>query len=258
MIFDHTEEEDLNDYLKHLSIKENIDPQNYNNLSKLKAPRSKFYSNADLKNYAKEHKTQIYNQFQSQMQGLQSPGHGVSANNPKNYNINYNINQNINQNINHRLNQGKVLMDYQQWEGQNFQAHVNNFAQNGAPHLPQSYNSPNPVKFYASSPNDSGNFSLGEEYNNINFISLRPTPKRNQSSGNIDQSKRKDSTSKIKASLFMSADKEEKGEDFADLQELMNSITGDLWDYAKSQKGSRYLIYFYFYYFLKKPSKAVE
>ncbi len=40
----------------------------------------------------------------------------------------------------------------------------------------------------------------------------------------------------------MSADKEEKGEDFADLQELMNSITGELWDYAKSQKGSRYLL----------------
>jgi hypothetical protein len=199
----------------------------------LKAPRSKFFSNADLKQHAKEHKEHVLDKFSSQMQG--------SINNP-NFNLNYNINQNItqgySQNGNPRANQEKVLLEFGQWQGQNIYPHVNNFIQNGG-HLPNLYQSPNSIKFYSASPNDSGNFSLGDDYNNINFIPMRPAPKRNQSSGNLENKSRGNSSSKIKTSLFMSADKDEKGEDFADLQELMNTITGDLWEYAKTQKGSR-------------------
>ena len=138
--------------------------------------------------------------------------------NPYNYNINYNISQNINQNINGTKSSGD-------WDRPS----------NSSNRLDRVYsNFQNSNKFYHSSPNDSGNFSANEEVTNIMVA-----PKRTFSNNLPDLSKRQ-SQFKAKTSLFMSVDKEEKGEDFADLQELLDSITQDLWDYAKTQKGSRY------------------
>ncbi len=186
----------------------------------MKAPRSKFHSNADLRHYAKEHKNQLYNQFQSQLQGHPSANY-----NPYNYNINYNISQNINQNINGGKSGG--IWDHKISESK--------FAHRSEQRMDRQYpglSSPHVNKFYSASPNDSGNFSMGEEL--INFM---VPPKRTNSSYVVDS--KRQSSFKAKGSLFMSADKEEKGEDFADLQELLDSITDDLWDYAKTQKGSR-------------------
>jgi hypothetical protein len=206
----------------------------------MKVPRSKFSSNVDLKQFANDHKTRIYNQFQN---NLQSQMQNYNSNN---YNINYNLNQHINQNINPKSGQGRMPnipsnSNEPQWNN-NFHSNYDNNAFLAQAQLnEQMCNSPNFQKLYSASPNDSGNlnFSLGDEYNNLNFISLRPTPKRTNST--TDALKRQPSGTKMKTSLFMSADKEEKGEDFADLQELMNSINVDLWEYAKSQKGSRNL-----------------
>jgi hypothetical protein len=179
----------------------------------MKVPRSKFNSNADLKLYAREHKNQLFSQFQSQIQSQSGMNY-----NPYNYNINYNISQNINQNINGGKSIGALDRPSNRLDRAN-------------PNYNHSY------KLYNSSPNDSGNFSTNEEVSNL----IMP-PKRTFSNNIPDLSKRQLSHFKVKSSLFMSAEKEEKGEDFADLQELLDSITVDLWDYAKTQKGSRFEI----------------
>jgi hypothetical protein len=90
--------------------------------------------------------------------------------------------------------------------------------------------------------NDSGNFNLEENNNhgcgNI-FPLIRPQPKKTNSSSKIDVQKM---SLKNRNSLFMNVcDKEEKGEEFADLQELISSINMPLWEYAKTQRGSRSL-----------------
>jgi len=92
--------------------------------------------------------------------------------------------------------------------------------------------------------NDSGNFNLEEDstqmyYNNV-FGSIRPHPKRTNSASQIEIKKMSGKSGR--GSLFMNVlEKEEKGEDFADLHELMKSINIPLWDYAKTQRGSRNL-----------------
>jgi hypothetical protein len=86
--------------------------------------------------------------------------------------------------------------------------------------------------YMSQSPNDSGNVSLLDDFNN--FLSLKPVPKR--ASSNIDVKK----TNKPKSSLFLN-DNDDKCDEFEDIHELLGSITCELWIYARSQKGSRNL-----------------
>lgn len=146
--------------------------------------------------------------------------------NPYNYNINYNISQNINQNI----NGGKSYGTWDRPDSKFFHRSEDRNERIFSGHLQNL--SPNPNKFYNSSPNDSGNFSVNEE-----IINLFVPPKRTVSNNILESTKR--TPMKPKTSLFISADKDDKGEDFADLDELLDSITMELWDYAKTQKGSR-------------------
>jgi hypothetical protein len=176
---------------------------------KNKIPRGKFNTNIDLSQYAKDHKNQIFNQFQSQIQNQMQFT-------PNNYNINYNINQNISKHYKPLLtNTHTPLKVPQQFNNYNFSNTIENFS------------------------NSSILNSLCDEDSNSNFIPIRSITKKSNSSINIKGSiplpKNKGS------SLFLNADKEEKGDDFCDLQELLDSINIDLWEYAKTQKGSRNL-----------------
>ena len=96
----------------------------------------------------------------------------------------------------------------------------------------------------SSSPNSSGIFSNGsnsDENNSTYYDNDFMTHKRNDCRDN-----QKTSFKKVPSSLFMN-ENEPKGEDFADLEELKNSTNMDLWDYAKTQKGSRYTHSIYFH-----------
>lgn len=185
-------------------------------------PRSKFHSSSDLRNFAQEYKNQLYNQFQNQ----------IMNENATKFNINYNINQNINHNVGqvtfNNYNGGNKWSDYNSG---------NNSFQNEPIKFSPIRNLLNSNSSHVSDYPDSENTSLIEGCNNLNFISLRPTPKRNQSTGHLDT---KAVSQKPKASLFMS-NEVDKGDEFENLDELMKSITCNLWDYAKTQKGSRNL-----------------
>jgi hypothetical protein len=182
-----------------------------------------------LKEYTKDYKNQLQHQFQNQITQL--------GNN--NFNINYNINQNINQNI--QIPRQNSNNSHKAWE-----CSSPTFNPNFAPYL-GNQNFYNIMNRFSSSPNDSPNVSFGEEnyYNsgigNKNLPSVRPQPKRTNSSGHIDVSSRKGPSLKTKTSLFMSLEKEEKCDEFEDIHELVGSISSELWDYARSQKGSRNL-----------------
>ncbi len=91
--------------------------------------------------------------------------------------------------------------------------------------------STNHVTYISHSPNDSGNVSLIDDFNN--FLSLKPVPKRINS--NLDVKKKN-----AKSSLFLNND-DEKCEEFEDVQDMINTINCEVWIYARSQKGSRNL-----------------
>ena len=229
----------------------------------MKAPRHRFHSSGDIKQFAKDYKNQMQLQFQNHLQNQmqnqnQIPNHGA------NYNINYNINQNILQNIippNTQMQSGKTShysqnLQNQQQKYENYQNNMpvnynNNNYNNSGNNLPRfqdqihkTYFSP--LQHYmpaSASPDDSKNFSFGDDSScNMPFMSLRPQPKRINSSGNLELQKKssQNSVGKIKSSLFMmNNDKEEKGDDFNNVQEVLDSITCELWEYTKTQKGSR-------------------
>jgi hypothetical protein len=83
---------------------------------------------------------------------------------------------------------------------------------------------------------DSQNVSF-DGSNDVEFFSLRLAPKRNNSSTNLEAN---NSTGKKKTSLFVNNDFD-KGDDFENLDKLIESLNGSLWDYAKTQRGSRNL-----------------
>lgn len=100
-----------------------------------------------------------------------------------------------------------------------------------------------------SSLNSSGIFSNGsnsDENNSNNYDNNYINNKKCDYREN-----QKTSFKKASSTLFMS-EQEPKGEEFADLQELKNSTNMELWDYAKTQKGSRYILYFIFFRNLQK------
>lgn len=190
----------------------------------------KFDSNMDLKQYAKDQKSNYYNQFQNQIRSqIPNP---VNFNNPNNYNINYNINQNINKNINQHIHKPYNL------ENNPIAPIETRYISNCS-----KYEDPSEIKIFPFSHNDSGTFSLNEEHSMNDYQSIKPVSKRYNSSSFLKSSIYPQLItplpSKPKASLFMTSDKEEKGDDFANLEELLESITGEIWDYAKTQKGSR-------------------
>jgi hypothetical protein len=84
--------------------------------------------------------------------------------------------------------------------------------------------------------NSSGIFSNGSNsdennannYDNDYYINKKCDSRENQ----------KNSFKKVSSTLFL-GEHEPKGEEFTDLQELKNSTNMELWDYAKTQKGSR-------------------
>jgi hypothetical protein len=80
-------------------------------------------------------------------------------------------------------------------------------------------------------------YSAGEnDFFSNTYPPVLPEPKRTASNSNIE----KKMMYKSKNSLFMSLmDKDEKGDEFANLAELMSTINCSLWEYAKLQKGSR-------------------
>lgn len=70
-----------------------------------------------------------------------------------------------------------------------------------------------------------------------------PRKSRSNMNPNIDSPQKKSNFLNIKnkASLFNNNEKDDKGEDFNDLEELLGAIECELWLYASSQKGSRNL-----------------
>lgn len=100
-----------------------------------------------------------------------------------------------------------------------------------------SYNSNNnQTKISTPSLNSSGNFSScsnSDDNNHVHYENYFMNQRRNDLR---DENKRP--IKKVYSSLFMN-EKDTKGEDYADLQELKASIPGTLWEYAKTQRGSR-------------------
>jgi hypothetical protein len=92
--------------------------------------------------------------------------------------------------------------------------------------------STNSGTYISCSPNDSSNASILEDFNN--FLSIKPVPKRFNS--NLDVKK-----IKTKNPLLGNNEKDEKCEEFEDINDLLSSINCELWIYAKTQKGSRNL-----------------
>jgi len=135
-----------------------------------------------------------------------------------------------------------VFPNYRKTESPGFSNHIMNNGNNQIFYEPSvHYTTKNFIR-NPNSLNDSGNFNLEEDNKhgcgNI-FPLIRPQPKKINSSSKIDIHKM---ALKNRNSLFMNVcDKEEKGEEFADLQELMSSIDMTLWEYAKTQRGSRSL-----------------
>lgn len=104
--------------------------------------------------------------------------------------------------------------------------------------------------------NNNENFSLNNSMNfpgfeepqylkhQMQFHTPGNSPGRMRPNFNPNYSEQKKSnfhSKQNKASLFNNLDKEEKGEEFKDLEELLSSIDCELWLYASSQKGSRNL-----------------
>lgn len=212
----------------------------------MKMPKSRFHSSNDLKQYASEYKNQLFSKFQNQL--LQNGG-TVNNININNYNISSNgggncypyFNQQQQQhefNSNYGVNsvnyekQTVVHPQYSRWNNNNF----------GSFTTPQEISSFSPIskpldlanKFYDAA--DSQNVSF-DGSNDVEFFSLRLAPKRNNSSINLDANK---CTAKKKTSLFVN-NEAEKGEEFENLDALLESLTMPLWDYSKTQKGSRNL-----------------
>jgi hypothetical protein len=147
--------------------------------------KSRFNSSGDVRQFAKDYKSQLYNQFQNTIS----------------------------------RNMTSAFAKRQE----------NNFSNFGQGQLDQFH--------FFQGANDS-NLSIIEDFNNLNFAPVRPQPKRTNSSGNLE-CKSKGST-KAKNSLFIS-DKDDRCEDFDDIQHLLNSINCELWVYSRTQKGSRNL-----------------
>jgi hypothetical protein len=210
-------------YIYYIYI-QNVNTINLNQQESLsKISRNRFNSTGDLKQIADQLKNNSYNNLHNlinsnkfvQNQNLSSqksnqmPGLGVFSHHRKSDSQNYST----------------VYRGSQMFYDSNAGYSPNNFIR-----MPHSLN-------------DSGNFNLEDNhsqmfYNNM-FPSIRPQPKRTNSSSQIEVKKM---SCKNRNSLFMSViDKEEKGEDFADLREVMSTINVPLWEYAKTQRGSRNL-----------------
>jgi hypothetical protein len=162
--------------------------------------RSRFNSSGDVRAFARDYKNQLFNHFQNT----------ISRNVPSAFGANNNQRQRDTKTpeVNYN-NYGHVYFDQY------------NFG------IFNPYNSAN----------DTTNSSILEDFNN--FLSLRPQPKRTNSSANLDYKSRV--VPKSKNSLFQSSDKEDRCEDFEDVQQLLSSIDCELWVYARTQKGSRNL-----------------
>ena len=97
------------------------------------------------------------------------------------------------------------------------------------------------------SPTNSMNFPVFEEpfqKPQIQFHTPGNSPGRQSHNFNPNFAEQKKSSfhsKQNKASLFNNFEKEEKGEEFKDLEELLSAIDCELWLYASSQKGSRNL-----------------
>ena len=150
----------------------------------MKISRSKFYSSGDLKQYAKEYKHEKISQFTNQIQNQM-----LNYNNK--YNINYNINQNINQNFtpNKIQNANPIYQNMSSFNQKNFDPNnIYGPTYNNQIQIQQHQEQVN-YKF-SSSPNDSRNFSVDSDLMS-NFISVRPQPKRINSSFLLDGAKTK-------------------------------------------------------------------
>ena len=86
--------------------------------------------------------------------------------------------------------------------------------------------------------NISGNYSTSSNSDENTAINCEQQSNSNRRSDSKEECNRP--IKRVSSSLFLN-DKDSKGEDFADLEELMSSIKIDLWEYAKTQKGSRNL-----------------
>jgi hypothetical protein len=166
--------------------------------------RSRFNSSGDVRQLAKDYKNQLYTQFQNtvarNIPSAFGKKEGMASTKPSSSSVGGDFNYN---------NFGQVKVDQ--------------------------YN----FGIFQQSANDTSNLSLLEDFNNLNFMSLRPQPKRTNSSGNLDF---KPKGGKAKGSLFFNSEKsDDRCEDFEDIQHLLGSISCELWVYARSQKGSRNL-----------------
>ena len=218
----------------------------------MKMPKSRFHSSTDLKQYASEYKNQLFSKFQNQL--LQNTGTvnnininniningGINHNNSHNNYFNNNYNGNYdNMYDNYGINQVNyeqqtiVHPQYSKWGNNNH----GNFT------TPQELTSFSPIskpldfggKVYDAA--DSQNVSF-DGSNEVDFFSLRLDPKRRNSASNLNINAAK-YTIKKKTSLFMNSEAD-KGDDFDSLDALIESLNGTMWDYAKTQRGSRNL-----------------
>ncbi len=86
--------------------------------------------------------------------------------------------------------------------------------------------------------NNSGNYSTSSNSDEFTVFNCEQQSNSNRRNDSKEECNRP--IKKVSSSLFLN-EKDSKGEDFADLQELISSIQIDLWEYAKTQKGSRNL-----------------
>jgi hypothetical protein len=170
--------------------------------------KSRFNSSGDVRQFAKEYKNQLFTQFQNTIS--RNIPSGFSGNKPQPHSGRTETGASGSSTFN---NFGKVKFD--QYNFGIFQPY--------------------------SSANDS-NLSILEDFNNLNFAPIRPQPKRVNSSGNLDfKSSSTKSGMKSKSSLFITDKGDDRCEDFEDIQHLLDTITCELWVYARTQKGSRNL-----------------
>jgi hypothetical protein len=161
--------------------------------------RTRFHSSGNVRQFAKDYKNQFFSHFQNT----------ITRNVPSNLNYSAQKTKEYKQEVNYN-NYGQMHFDQY------------NFGVVNAAYKPA---------------NDTSNLSILEDFNN--FLSLRPQPKRTNSSGNLESSTK--SNTRSRNSLFQSSDKDDRCDDFEDIQQLLSSIDCELWIYAKSQKGSRNL-----------------
>ncbi len=113
------------------------------------------------------------------------------------------------------------------------------------------YNNPEIFSLNNSFSNDNNTNFTRHHRNHINFYTPGNSPGKMKQNPNFPyslnsnyQTKNSNFSSKQnKASLFnnFTLDKDEKGDDFTDLADLLDTINCELWLYASSQKGSRNL-----------------